>query len=381
MSSDVTKRALSAGLGVGALAVLAPRASADTPFSSFAFPATGAPTARTMPDRLAETKNVKDFGAGGNGSTDDTAAIQAAFDTRGVIFFPPGRYRVSQPISFASGTQHSSIRVFGHHAFVSGNFPGYVFDRPSSSATGTDSGELIFFEGLSIMNGGGGGCIRLSSSIVGGVHKCSLVGFRPLTLVNMLSVSVRDCRFQSMPGAVRAGAIGAFVWAQQCVIDNCDFNGFYHAVRNQQATIVMNSRFEMNHFGFVSGMGEDGGSYTAGFELAGTGFEANDTAIWVLNGGGLNSIVRCVSIQGQPYAWQANETPGNTHYGLKIDGSTNMVVQSVSTGGTFDTAAISIDNPVRTTFIGVTADKNNGSGVLWQKPTSSNLTFIQCNQP
>jgi polygalacturonase len=102
MSSDVTKRALSAGLGVGALALLAPRASADTPFSSFAFPATGAPTARTMPDRLADTKNVKDFGARGNGSTDDTAAIQAAItaahNSGGIVFFPPGNYRVTSTV-------------------------------------------------------------------------------------------------------------------------------------------------------------------------------------------------------------------------------------------------------------------------------------------
>ena len=39
------------------------------PFTSFAFAATGGPTKRTMPDRLAEVKNVLDFGAdptGGN---------------------------------------------------------------------------------------------------------------------------------------------------------------------------------------------------------------------------------------------------------------------------------------------------------------------------
>src|SRR5260221_13272014 len=78
----LTNRALCAGLGVGTLALLAQTqdASADTPFTSFAFPATGAPTPRTMPNRLAEVVNVKDFGAAGDASTEETAAIQAALN-------------------------------------------------------------------------------------------------------------------------------------------------------------------------------------------------------------------------------------------------------------------------------------------------------------
>src|SRR5262245_8259869 len=86
MSTQIDKRellgkvALSAGAGVGALALLGKPASADTPFTNFPFAATGAPQPRTMPDRLAEVKNVKDFGAVGDGRQDDRAAIQAAVD-------------------------------------------------------------------------------------------------------------------------------------------------------------------------------------------------------------------------------------------------------------------------------------------------------------
>src|SRR5262245_21555545 len=76
VSTRTIGRRLLLGGALGALA--APRAQADTSFTNFRFPATGAPMARTMPDRLAEIMNVKDFGAVGDGSHDDTTNIQAA---------------------------------------------------------------------------------------------------------------------------------------------------------------------------------------------------------------------------------------------------------------------------------------------------------------
>lgn len=54
---------------------------------------------RPLYDKLAETVSVKDFGAVGDGVTDDTAAIQAIFDlysgTGTIIYFPQGTYKTS----------------------------------------------------------------------------------------------------------------------------------------------------------------------------------------------------------------------------------------------------------------------------------------------
>ena len=52
--------------------------------------------------------NVKDFGAVGDGVTDDTAAIQAAFNTLSAytnrsIYFPPGTYAISNTLTAVTG--------------------------------------------------------------------------------------------------------------------------------------------------------------------------------------------------------------------------------------------------------------------------------------
>jgi hypothetical protein len=67
-------------------------------------PAGAGAVAMSVQDKLRETVSVKDFGAVGDGVTDDTAAIQAAADVGGTLYFPKGTYEITH-VDLSSNTQ------------------------------------------------------------------------------------------------------------------------------------------------------------------------------------------------------------------------------------------------------------------------------------
>lgn len=86
---------------------------------SFIQAGTGA-VSRTAEAKMREIFSVKDFGAVGDGTTDDTAAIQTAITAFNVaratspatLMFPAGRYRVTASLNFtlaASGNQRGEV--------------------------------------------------------------------------------------------------------------------------------------------------------------------------------------------------------------------------------------------------------------------------------
>jgi hypothetical protein len=69
---------------------------------------------RTIAEKFGETVSVKDFGAVGDGVADDTAAIQAAFNTFSSttnrnVYFPPGQYSVTSTLVIPANTVSAQI--------------------------------------------------------------------------------------------------------------------------------------------------------------------------------------------------------------------------------------------------------------------------------
>lgn len=82
--------------------VTQPMAVGETTASSVSFVQDGASTERTVQLKLQESVSVKDFGAVGDGVTDDTAAIQAAIDYATLngteLYFPGALYRTTSEL-------------------------------------------------------------------------------------------------------------------------------------------------------------------------------------------------------------------------------------------------------------------------------------------
>lgn len=129
--------------------------------------------ARTVQDKLRERVSVKDFGAKGDGVTDDTTAIQAALDycasvatvsSLGIeLFFPAGQYKTSAQLNVTAAFLLKGAAV-GATKFKTVN--NYVFNCTASSAQFKD----LFFLGPS---GAASNGIKLDGANNAIVERCT----------------------------------------------------------------------------------------------------------------------------------------------------------------------------------------------------------------
>ena len=144
------------GPDIATLAVLA--ASNGSSLIGYINAGTGA-TARTVQARLRDSISVKDFGAVGDGTANDTTAIQNAINAAGAlgpgggtVYFPPGTYRINSGITLlngvilqGSGEIGTEIRYYGSGSAIASTTPStriynvgvFQMTIKNSGATGT----------------------------------------------------------------------------------------------------------------------------------------------------------------------------------------------------------------------------------------------------
>lgn len=198
-------------------------ASVDTPRteaylqSLFADNTTGAISPQDLRDFLVSVDmpfNVRNYGAVGDGVTDDTAAIQAAIDAceaagGGEVFFPNATYEISGTILTVEGP----ITLRGDKAtllLAPGSYSSHLYMIGTRTSTAYDAGtpyeENITIEGL-IFDGNIGNITTTASSLAIVAHQ-------------VRDFTVRDCIIKDMPGTMGGGYGISFWYSDRVRVEN-----------------------------------------------------------------------------------------------------------------------------------------------------------------
>lgn len=378
---------------LAAPALLLPRsAMADTPFTTFAFPATGAPTPRTMPTRLAEIHNVLDFGADPTGSnpTATTAAIQAAVDVvsgagRGTVYFPLGFYAVNAPITFNyNGALSICFRGEGAGTTISGSFNGFVFDRHLATP---NNAAFVLFERMSVQNGNSSGAtsgaIRLGSTKQGAFRDLQAGGFICITTEDSAGNSsqgifLENCKMASSTSG--AGTVGLIIGGSGAML-GCDFIGSdIGVVAYGNGFQMAGNRIENCNTAYQLGLDSAGtNAGMSGFSLNGSleGCLTHIDMIGSCSGG----FIGPVGILGHPTSGPNQNM--DSQYGLRVraNAAQACTFYQISTTSVFDVAGISIANATsRADNVFIGCDGHAVTGAAWITPTNAyTAKFLQCN--
>ena len=170
---------------------------------------TGA-AARTVDSKLGDIVSVKDFGAVGDGTTNDTAAINAAIAASTAIFFPPGTYITT-----------------GNHNIQGKTLIGFSRDVSIIRAAGSNSGVTIFRGAQANPSSpgtwGSGGGFRLENLGIQGNWN----GTSGLTVVGTYNTGVLAANYNATTNtALVKGVSSVYTF-----IKNCQFGYAYeHAI-------------------------------------------------------------------------------------------------------------------------------------------------------
>lgn len=270
----------------------------DATFSTVT--ATGSTTARALGVRFAETKNVLDYGAVGNGTANDTAAIQAAVTAAGAygtILLPAGKtFKTVSQITLLTGQT-----VWGYGAIVTSDTDAHFQKFKFSSVTGGGVFGVTF------------NCLYTSAStgLSAGV----------VEIINANDVTVRDCRFNDV------AKNGVYVYGTSTrdkIVDNWFSNNFC-AIFSDDDTVNQPTRLTIIGNDIRNGIGSTSTSFSGAIKISGTG-NANSSVGHTIVG---NTIVSPGQMGIELQTWVngsaiANNTIYSAGFGISISGCANV---------------------------------------------------------
>lgn len=182
--------------------------------------ADGSTTPRWISDRFGEVANVRDFGATGDGVTDDTNAVAAANATGKPIFFPDGTYVIT------TVNISSSPAVFGNGAAIikiNGNTTAFVINRDETLVYG------LRFQGSGIASGF--------------TSQTAIDNYKTGDVVGTLRNNISHCYFIDIAGrGIRIAYLSAALHREGNRVIGCHFDecltGFYSDTLGEYTTLV-----------------------------------------------------------------------------------------------------------------------------------------------
>lgn len=216
---------------------------------------------RTVDAKLKETVSVKDFGAVGDGVTDDTVAIQAAMDYAGTMFnrvsfppaggyyespivmFPPGAYRITNTINVYVGltvTGQSGIPYTVEHTRIIMDTQGgtvnqnkHIFNLTRVYQSVARSNSLtVTIQDLGFWTVNPGTTIPVRGGVGWGVDANGIgnsgTGCHIYCAENMIDTRIKRCNFYAVPNAAiyfNGGGVSS------CEIHECEFDTPIMAIR------------------------------------------------------------------------------------------------------------------------------------------------------
>lgn len=339
--------------------------STETPDGGTVFAAEGGGTGRWIKlyDQLV---NIKSFGAKGDDSTDDTAAVQAAVDSGLPLFVPPGKYRLSASITWANkltmvspgNAQFTDIRsgnpeepLFhraGRYMYADGTYFNEIPGDPAVTLTGSIILRNLRFA-LKVENPYGHAFeIQGASQCL--IERCTFsAAFRGLTFgQSSFDNTVIGCLFQGYYLLTNGWAdmvLAQKSWGIYCsghtFVYGCMSIGYGVGFYATGIGNVLNGkRIEVNLHGMMLGgpeynvTGTTSSIFSRG-SVSGISLEANAVGLLVKNAKA--SLISGIGAQGSP----GGETRPWSESGLVIENlSSNVRVENVDCGGHFTRGAI-----------------------------------------